>query len=436
MAKLTVDLTKKIGKIKPLHGGGQPNLSSTGFNDFRVLSGIGVPYSRLHDVGGAFGGNKYVDIPNLFRDFSADENDPASYDFTFTDRLLEDLVNAGIEPYFRLGVTIENGASVKTYTIDPPSDYEKWARVCEHVMAHYLRGWANGYRYKITYWEIWNEPECFTYRPNGECNQMWTGTPEQYYRLYDVTAKHLKAKFPEAQIGGYASCGFYNLTTDWTKTDPKDHKKFDFQDAFFYGFFKYIKAHNSPIDFFSWHSYTTPQNTLVWADFLEKTLPELGYAGLPTHLNEWNPHAKTRGTAPHGAEVAAMLLGMQNKPAVALMCIYDMRSSGLYAPLFNSMTDKPTYAYYAFAAFNRLYRLGDQVALTSDTDGVYAVAATNGKKSAIMIANLTGEQLPVEIEGVELTDDARYYVMDADRLLGWAPNVRTLEPNAVALVEF
>ena len=440
MAQLLVDFGTIVGKIKPLHGGGQPNLSSTGFHDFHILAEAGIPYSRLHDVGGAFAGGTYVDIPNLFRDFDADEDDPANYDFAFTDRLIEDLVRDGIEPYFRLGVTIENGARVKSYTIDPPKDYEKWARICEHVMAHYLRGWANGYHYKITYWEIWNEPDNFgPYRtPYAEhaVNQMWTGSAEDYYRLYDVTAKHLKAKFPEAQIGGYASCGFYQLTAKFDRIKPYHKQEYAYYVTFFRDFLTYVKEHHSPIDFFSWHSYASPQDTFIWADFVKEELEKAGYAGLPTHLNEWNPHAKTRGTAAHGAEVAAMMLGMQNKPAVALMCIYDMKSSGgRYAPLFNSMTDKPTYAYYAMVAFNHLYRLGDQVKLTSDTEGIYAVAATDGKKKAIMVANLTGESQPLEIVGADLSD-ARFYIMDDGRLLSWAANADTVEPNAVVLIEF
>ena len=40
------------------------------------LKEAGIPYSRLHDVGGWLGGGLYVDIPNLFPDFDADENDP------------------------------------------------------------------------------------------------------------------------------------------------------------------------------------------------------------------------------------------------------------------------------------------------------------------------------------------------------------------------
>ena len=51
---------------------------------------------------------------------------------------------------------------------NPPKDYAKWARICEHIITHYTEGWADGFNYKITYWEIWNEPENI---------QMWQGTP-------------------------------------------------------------------------------------------------------------------------------------------------------------------------------------------------------------------------------------------------------------------
>lgn len=51
----------------------------------------GIPDIRLHDTGGAYGGNCYVDIPNIFPDFNADENDPASYRFEFTDAYFKQL---------------------------------------------------------------------------------------------------------------------------------------------------------------------------------------------------------------------------------------------------------------------------------------------------------------------------------------------------------
>ena len=73
--------------------------------------------------------------------------------------LIAAIVNAGVEPYYRLGITIEHQAYIKPYHTFPPKDPEKWARICEHIIRHYTEGWADGYHYNIRYWEIWNEPE-------------------------------------------------------------------------------------------------------------------------------------------------------------------------------------------------------------------------------------------------------------------------------------
>ena len=153
MPTINVDFSKAKGKIKRMHAVGQPPFSG-GFNKFdfshmQILKDANIPYSRLHDVGGAFGGNRFVDIPNIFRDFDADETLPENYDFAFTDEIIKALVSYGVEPYFRLGVTIENQANIKAYRIHPPKDYDKWARICEHIVRHYNEGWANGFHYNI-----------------------------------------------------------------------------------------------------------------------------------------------------------------------------------------------------------------------------------------------------------------------------------------------
>ena len=122
-----------------MHGVGQPPQPANNAL-YHYLTEAGIPYSRLHDVGGWMGGGLYVDIPNVFRDFDADENDPESYDFAFTDQLIRFLINAKCEPYFRLGVTIENQHMLKAYRIFPPKDNAKWARICEKVIAHYIDG--------------------------------------------------------------------------------------------------------------------------------------------------------------------------------------------------------------------------------------------------------------------------------------------------------
>ena len=67
MAQITVNFDRRLGRIKPLHGVGQPPFTGTNYSFFHYLTEANIPFSRLHDVGGAYGGNLYVDIPNLFR---------------------------------------------------------------------------------------------------------------------------------------------------------------------------------------------------------------------------------------------------------------------------------------------------------------------------------------------------------------------------------
>ena len=424
MARITVNTENKIKKMKPMHGGGQPPVLGNGKNTyFHYLTEAGIPYSRLHDVG-----DPYVDIASVFPNFDADADDPASYDFVFTDHLLAQLNEAGVEPYYRLGPTIENaGVRVAPRHIFPPKDYEKWARICEHIIAHYTEGWANGFTYQITYWEIWNEPDN---------NQMWTGTPEEYYRLYDVASKHLKKRFGnKIKVGGFASCGFYAVNTVnanpfgcTRETELKWVK-------FFQNFMEYVKEHNSPLDFFSWHSYAPTKQTVEMDAWVHEQLLAYGYPDTELHLNEWCPYQEKTGTGLQGAEVAGIMVAMQ-KGHEDVLCIYDMRiQNPWYAPFFDCKSCKPHHGYYSAVAFNTLYRLGTEVECTSDTDGLYVLAASNGKKNAMMIVNLTGRAQALTFDGIDLSD-ARISAIDDLRLLSWTPHAREIEPNTVYLIEW
>ena len=436
MANINISTDRKVKKMKPMHGGGQPPIGGYNLVEFfHYMTDAGIPFSRLHDVGGPFGSNRFVDIPNIFRNFDADENDPDNYDFVFTDYLIKAIIDAGVEPYFRLGITIENHAYIKAYNTHPPKDPEKWARICEHIIRHYTEGWANGHRYTIRYWEIWNEPEV-------QNEMMWCGTPEEYYNLYDVTAKHLKACFPHLMIGGYASCGFYAIApengldpeTNLPGTiPPSDHEKLLMD--FFSGFFTYIQEHSSPIDFFSWHTYTDVTRAKVMDKWLHHELEKLGYGGIETHLNEWNPYCTEYGTAHHSAEVAAMMIEMQ-KGYADVLCIYDMAmNSAPYCPLFDIRTKKPIHAYYSMVAFNQLYKLKDQVYAESDAERLHVLAASDGNHNACIVVNLTGKKHELSINGADLSS-ARFYVLDNERLLSWAPNANKIENNALILIEW
>ncbi|MBQ2967529.1 MAG: hypothetical protein IJE10_05365 [Clostridia bacterium] len=422
MANLTVDFTKEIGKIKPMHAVGQPPFVGMDFSYVSYLKEANIPYSRLHDVGGAYGGFKFVDIPNIFRDFDADENDPNSYDFAFTDVLIQALMDNNCPPVFRLGVTIENYPHIKIYRIHPPADFAKWARICEHIVRHYNEGWADGFHYGIEYWEIWNEPENNGPTPK---NMMWTGTMEQYLELYGITAKHLKNCFGDTiKVGGFASCGFYGLWGDPKKYGmdiefrEKEHGDLakEYYIDFFKAFLAYNKENNVPMDFFSWHSYANVQDTMVMAKFVEKTMNEYGYGDVETHLNEWNnAHTRyKRGKSVASVQACAMLCGMQSTKTT-MLCYYDARiGHSVYGGLFNPITYEPFCTYYPFKAFGELYKMGTQVACDSDDSEVYAVAAMGNGKKGVLIANCNKEPITLK---TNLEVDFKLYRIDENHLM-------------------
>ena len=398
-AQSKINFDKAAGIIKPVNGVGQPPISGwTNTDMFHYLKEAGIPYSRLHDVGGAFGMNVYVDIPNVFRDFDADENDPASYDFAFTDILLKGLVDNGVEPYYRLGVTIENAHRVKAYRIYPPKDFAKWARICEHIIMHYTQGWADGFFMNISHWEIWNEPDNGRLEDNG--NAMWLGTWEQYMDLYGTAAPYLKAKFPHLKIGGYGSCGFYAVIGEGVKEANSSPRNEYFIDCFL-SFLERAKKEKWPLDFFSAHSYSDPATAIRQMEYCRKTLDKYGFKSTELSVNEWLPKPKREklSTAQQAAEIAAEMIGFQNT-GVDDAEIYDAKAgNSTYAPLFNDNTREPRNAYYSFLMFNELRKLGNAVKLPDTDEGIYLCGATdkNGK-AALMISNISGKPWNLDLD--------------------------------------
>ena len=425
---ITFDFSHTAGPVKPVNGVGQPPMVGMPMRSpmFHYLKEAGIPYSRLHDVGGAYGQNRYVDIPNIFRDFDADENDPKNYDFSFTDVLITKLVEQGVEPFYRLGVTIENtwewGMKLGTNErIVPPKDFAKWARICEHVIRHYTEGWANGFKYKMTYWEIWNEPDN---RETVETNPLWQAPFEEYIRFYGVVAPYLKAKFPHLKIGGYGCCGFYDAVgasaVGAAHSSPRTRHFIECAHKFLTA----ARDGKWPLDFFSYHSYSDAKNALKQVHFADKILNDYGFTAEKTEriFNEWLPIVdhENLGTARQAAQIAAELIGLQNGPCDAA-CIYDARCGvGNYSPLFNPMTYEPHKAYYVYKAFNELRKLGKAVKVSPTPDGVYATAATDGTNACVLVANISGKGWRTALDfGDWEVADAR--VIDARRTYAAAP---------------
>ena len=382
MCNIKVDFSKQVGVIKPIHGtGAGPKQGGAGLsiNTTKEFTEIGIPFSRLHDIEGAYAQNQYVDIHCIFPDFDADENDPNSYNFKPTDNYLKAIIDVGTKVFYRLGETIDHYP--KQLFVRPPKDNLKWAKICEHVIRHYNEGWADGFNWNIEYWEIWNEPD----NP-----KMWTGSFDEFYSLYVTTARHLKKCFPNLKIGGYSASGFYTVSRPIEKCGEWFKSLVPYTLKFFDRLSK--ETEKVPMDFFSWHCYASyPEEIKIFAEYAQKLLSDYGYAGIESMLTEYNTFSVFGGapsTLPnYAAELAAGLIVAQNSPVDAVM-YYDMRFITL-----NGIVARDIYyrvqrlhGFYALKCFGDLYRLGKQSECFCDNSSIYVLSATDGNNKGVMIS--------------------------------------------------
>ena len=387
---------RKGAPIKELHGVNcAPYNKRAGNDQTRVknfFKYLGSPRSRLHDCCGTYGGTYFVDVPNIFRDFDADENDPKNYDFHYSDEYITAIIESGANVVYRLGVTIEWGS--KKYTIYPPKDFKKWARICEHIVRHYNEGWANGFNYGIEYWEIWNEPE----NP-----PMWQGTKEEFFELYKVASTHLKACFPNIKVGGYGSCGFYAVfiegMNDFYKSFP----------VWFVDFLEMVKKEGCPLDFYSWHIYTDKLEHLTKsADYVRQKLDEYGFYKTESHLNEWNYGAEGKQFEDKdtmvGASFCTAAFALMQEGSVDYAQYYVASQPSLYNGLLYMRNGDFTPVAHAFNKFNKLFRGECGLLIETNLSEPYAIAAKDGDTVHALISNYrkVASSFNLEMPGKEI----------------------------------
>ena len=407
---LTVDFDKTDGVIKPMNAVNNGPCGSlvrkTG--NAEKYKELHIPYARLHDSAfySGYGGEWTVDVHRIFRNFDADVNDENSYDFVSTDVYLKNILDAGTQVFYRLGATIEHAKKCGTY---PPKDFEKWARVCEHIIMHYNRGWANGFEMGIKYWEIWNEPDCVN--PDGS-NPCWQGTEEQFFEFYNVVAKHLKRAFPDLKIGGPAIC-YYDS-------------------GFAQKFLPYARKNDIPLDFFSYHCYAYTVDYI--GEIVEKfraLLDENGYKDTEAILNEWNyvigwtaDKFKETLRSIKGLKGASFVLGAMcvgQASTLDMLMYYDARPCS-FNGIFGLGGDETLKTYYVFKAFSEVKKLGGYVRAQSQCENVYSVCSTDGKEHAILLTYYDHDEKekvkPLKINVKNACNNGavvvEYYVLDED----------------------
>ena len=380
MANVIVTTKEIVGKIKPMHAVNNGPIiarkdQTRGNGD--TFAAARIPYARTHDSSflSTYGGEHTVDIQAIFPNFDADVNDPASYDFVVTDNYLRQIQSVGTKVYYRLGTKIEHG--IKKYNIFPPKDFQKWAEICEHIIAHYTEGWADGFHWDIVYWEIWNEPDLDTDEIPLEKRRCWGGTAKQFYEFYRTAALHLKKRFPHLKIGGPAMAKMQN--GEWFENFVASM----------------AKGERVPMDFFSWHIYSASVEKIeARAKIIRETLDRYGYTETESILNEWN---YVRGwsedfiysiqsiISEKGAAFTAACMSACQNNSLDMLMYYDARPC-TFNGLFDYYTLRPLKGYYPFYYFANLYDLENQVRTACDDSDIRITAAQKDGHVGVMIS--------------------------------------------------
>lgn len=278
-----VDAARTIGTLRSFQGvcdGPLPLRPGTGVDLTTQYKALRIDFIRAHDLFGpvdieARWTNPPRGLPisadasslTVFPNWSADPERPESYNFGPTDRFVAGVVGSGAQLCYRIGRSFGADGT-------PPADFDKYANIVRHVAMHYNAGWANGFHDNIRYWEVWNEPNAQGSWNPGAITPFWSGTPQQYYTLYQKVAAALKSFDPTLKVGAPALA---------VPDMPGPYRE---------GFMSYCAAHRLPLDFFSWHHYHggsfDPYDMVRIGQVMRQLLDTNGFRNTEMLVTEWN----------------------------------------------------------------------------------------------------------------------------------------------------
>ena len=233
---------------------------------------------------------------------------------------------------------------------------------------------------------------------------MWGGTRAQFFDFFETAAKHLKGCFPGLRIGGPALC----WDEDWAD-----------------GFLREMKRRGVPLDFFSWHIYTTdPREVSAKAERLRSLLDRRGYAQAQSILNEWNYirgwtdeyvySIECIGNHKGAAFVMACLSEGQREP-IDLMMYYDTRPSCFCGP-FDYYTYRPRKPYYPLYWYGMFYDLAAEVRAQNQVDEIYTLCGVDeaGRVTAVVTYYTDDDGAPDRMIRLDFGQEAEYSLYRLD----------------------
>jgi xylan 1,4-beta-xylosidase len=210
---IEVDAAKPIGEMKPFwsyFGYDEPNYTTRKdgqklLTELKELSPVTV-YIRAHNLLTSRGNSAAPDLKWGFTDaYKEDKKGKAIYNWTVVDSIIDSYIQRGMKPLMEIGFmpkdlsskaepydhTWSTGGNLWTGWTYPPKDYNKWRELIYQWVKHSVDRY--GKQEVVTWlWEVWNEPDI----------PYWSGTFEEYCKVYDYAADGLKKACPECTIGG------------------------------------------------------------------------------------------------------------------------------------------------------------------------------------------------------------------------------------------
>lgn len=342
-----------------------------------VQQSIHFKYIRCHGL--------FCDDVGIYREKNEDGKTCTYYNFTYLDRIIDSYLENDIKPFLELGFMpekLKSGEQTIFYwkaNVTPPVSYEKWAELVEATLKHLIDRYG---REEVITWpvEVWNEPNI----------AFWAGTMEEYFKLYEYTAKAVKKADPCIKVGGPVICGVE--TEKWLRS-----------------FFEHCIKNNLPLDFVTRHCYTVGQpvrkGQFVYHEIykptymieeLKETRKIMGdypqIANLPLHITEFNssyvPVCPVHDTTFQAAYIARILSEAgEYADSYSYWTFsdvfeeYDVPRSefhgGFGLVAFNSIK-KPvfyTFEFFANAGSELLYR--DENLIVTKDDGRYVIIGWN-----------------------------------------------------------
>jgi len=207
----------------------------------RANEGLRADWQRQLKIAHEECGFRYIRFHGLLSDdmgvYFEDKKGKPVYNWQYIDELFDFLQSVKMKPFVEVGFmpgALASGSKTIFWwkgNVTPPKDYQKWNDLIKALTEHWTQRYGEQ-EVATWYFEIWNEPNL--------TNAFFTGTQQDYFKLYKETSGAIKSVSAKYRVGGPATAG----------------------NAWIPEMIAYCVQQKIPLDFISTHDYGVKQGYL------------------------------------------------------------------------------------------------------------------------------------------------------------------------------